>query len=453
MHLLGSGLLVLLFSCSSYASDPESLSNHTGSSDEVPLGYQSDDGQMHHELYMGFEADRLILGDCSSCDFPNYSARGQESTLRQVLLVHRHGDRTPIKMYHKDPLSNEPFWKFHGLGQLTNRGKERIHLLGNLMRQRYRKFIKGSVSRSMILSRSSGSVRCIESAQIFLSAFLSLNVPNSPDAGALIWYSGCEELGEVWQPASIQTMSKSIDGMLAEGQCQELEDEYRKINGSRPAQVIYRGFKQYAEIVQEVLGYEIDIFYKWFWASGDTAIERSYFYDKVDPRILAIYDRLQEAGRLAWCAYQSTVKSRRLRSGLLINDMIDHMKKSRQQDQLGKETKKFIHYSTHDINVFSLLGVLGNVNRFPFSPDFGASVIAELHEDGYGEWFIKFFYMPQVPSKLYPIHIEACEYDHPKKLCTLDRLEAVMQPYIVENWQTWMKECRNDIQNIDPYAP
>lgn len=452
MYSLGVCVLVLLFTNFGISNANDLSLEQTDSSDEVSFEDPSDDSQMDYEHYMGFEADRLNLDGCSSRDFPNYSARGQESTLRQVLLVHRHGDRTPIKLHYKDPLANEPFWKFHGYGQLTNRGKERIHMLGNLIRQRYKKFIKKSVSKSMIVSRSSGSPRCVESAQLFLSAFLPLDLPDSSDAQALSWNSGCEEIGDIWQPASIQTMSKSIDGMLAEGQCQELKDEYRRIDKLKHALIIHRAFKNQAEIVQEVLGYEMDIFYKWFWVSGDTEIERSYFHDRMDPRIIAIYDRLQEAGRLALYAYQSTVKSKRLRSGLLINDMLEHMKKSRQQSELGEESKRFIHYSTHDINVFSLLGVLGNVNRFPFAPDFGASIIMELHEDESGEWFVKIFYMPQVPSKLHPIHIEACEIGHAKRLCTLDKLEEVMHPYIIKDWLSWMRECRNDIDNIDPYA-
>lgn len=453
--ILVSILLLSYLSKSEGANDPQSPSISTASSSSNDMATEEEnenDSQVRYEQIVSFDSDKLVLEGCSSRDFPSYSARGQESTLRQVLIIHRHGDRTPIKIHSEDPLANEPFWQLHGLGQLTNRGKARIHLLGRLMRQRYGKFMKGSVSKSMILSRSSGVNRCIESAQLFLSGLIPLNVSDSPEGKALNWYSGCEEVGELWQPASIQTMSKTIDGMVAEGRCKELKMEYERIDKSRTAQAIYKGFSNEAKVVRQALGYEIDIFYKWFWASSETAIERSYFHDKLDPRIVAIYDKLQEAGKLAWIAYQSTIKSKRLRSGLLIKDMVEHMKRSRRQRSVGEIPRKFIHYSTHDINVFTLLGVLGNVGKFPFAPGFGASIIAELHEGDNGEWFVKFFYMPQVPSKLYPIHVEGCEYNHPKKLCTLDSLEEVMKPYIIKDWISWMQECKNNLDNIDPYA-
>lgn len=450
MHPTGYCLIIFLFTYlgGSDAYDPE-LSNSTdsasSSSNEVSFE--------EHNSHMGFQADQLDMKGCGVKDFPYYAARGQETTLRQVLLVHRHGDRTPIKFHDEDPLKDEAFWKFHGYGQLTNRGKQRIHMLGKLMRHRYRKFMKGSVNKNLVLTRSSGSSRCIESAQLFLSAFLPLNAPDSPDAEALVWNSGCEDIGRIWQPASVQTMSKSIDGMLAEGECRSLDAEYKKINKTKSAQVIYRGFQEEAKIVQQVLGLKVDIFYKWFWASGQIEIESDYFEQKLGPRLVAIRDRIREAGRLGWIAYQSTAKSRRLRSGLLINDIIENMKKLRQQRDTGLDSKKFIHYSTHDINVFSLLGVLGNVGRFPYPPNFGANIVTELHESDQGEWFVRFFYMSYVPSKLVPIHVDACEIDHPKRLCTLDRLERVMRPYIINDWLSWMYECNNDIDNIDPYAP
>lgn len=389
---------------------------------------------------------------CSHDDFARYEASGQETTLRQVLLVHRHGDRTPVRFRQGDPLADEQFWKFHGYGQLTNRGKERMYVLGKVMRQRYHKFIRGSVNRNMRLSRSSGATRCIESAQVFLAAFLSLDAPNSPDVEGYIWNSDCTKLGYLWQPASVQSMATSMDGMLAEGaQCDALDDELDNTIEPTPlAQWIHQEFQKEVAPLEEVLGYKMDRFYKWSWASGHMEVERSYFEDKLDPRILAVYDRAQEAGRFALLAEYSTPKSRRLRSGLLVNDIIGHMKKSRQQILTGEEPKKLIHYSTHDVNIFSLLAILGNSERFPFSPSFAASIILELHQDE-DEWFVKLFYMPHVPSKLFELHVGACEKDHPRSRCTLDKLEEVVQPYSIDKWSSWMKECKNDITKLNPY--
>lgn len=389
---------------------------------------------------------------CGEQDFSNYTADGQETTLRQVLFIHRHGDRTSITFPPLDPIGNDSFVKFHGYGQLTNEGKTRSYTLGKLLRQRYEKFVNNSVNKNMVLSRSSGVPRCVESAQLFLSAFLPLNKPDSPDAEALVWNSGCDELGDIWQPASIRSMGVPIDGMLAEASiCNSLMQEYANtIEKSYFVQSVHREYMNEAKILEEVLGYKADSFYEWISAASYLATERDYFQESMESRILDIYDRVQEAGRLCLLAYQSTVTARRLRSGLLVNDLIQNMKKARQQIQAGEEKVKIIQYSSHDLNIFSLLGVLENVDRFPFPPNFGATIILELHEEA-DEWFIKFFYMPSVPSALYEMHLDSCESGHPNKRCLLDKFEEIMYPYSIKSWSQWMKECNNDIYAIDPY--
>lgn len=419
--------------------------------------YRADDVRAQQRHNIAFESDTLDIDHCSYRNFTHLAVDDQDTTLRQVLLIHRHGDRTPITFPPKDPLANESFWKFHGYGQLTNRGKSRLYIMGQLTRKRYEKFINKSVNKNIRLSRASGALRCIESAQVFLSSFLPLNAQDSPDAETLVWNSGCDKIGNLWQPVSIQTMAIPLDGMLAEGsECNALMNEYDNvINKSEEVELINQRYQDEADILEKVMGFQFDFFYKWFWASSQIEVERSYFGDRVDARILNIYDQVQEAGRLALLAYQSTIKSKRLRSGLLINDMIENMKKYRHQTlNPGSEelTKKIIHYSSHDLNLLTLIGVFGNIDRFPFRPDYASNIILELHQDDQ-DWFVKFFYMPHVPSKLFQMHIDTCESNHPKKRCTLDKLEQVMQPYIVKNWMSWMKECENDMSKVDPYAP
>lgn len=405
-----------------------------------------------------FELDVLNVNTCNYSNLADSSAEGQETTLRQVLLIHRHGDRTVVNLPRKDKLANESFWDFHGYGQLTNRGKARLHLLGQLTRKRYEKFINRSVNKNMRFTRSSGSLRCVESAQVFLSSFLPLDASRSSlDANSLEWDSGCNMLGTLWQPSSLQTMAIPLDGMLAEGaKCPALDREYDDvIDKTFEARLISEEFRKEAEVLKEVLDYDVDYFYKWYWISGKLEVERSYFGDRLDRRILDIYDRVQEAGRIALMLHQSTVTSKRLKGGLLINDMIKNMKSYREQSEAPQQNrvpKKIMHYVSHDLNVLVLLGMLDNVRRYPFGPHYAAHIIFELHQDG-SEWFVKCFYMPHVPSKLNEVHIDACEVDHPKRLCTLDKLEQIMQPYIIKNWLEWMGECGNDLYTINPYTP
>lgn len=426
----------------------------------------------------------------------DWSADGADTTLRQVLFIHRHGDRTPVTFSPGDDLAKEPFWKFHGPGQLTNRGKARLYLLGKMIRARYEKFLGNSVNKDQRISRSSGALRCIESAQMFLSGFLALNTTNSTDSKQLVWDYDFNELSRLWQPASIQSVPAHLDGMLAESAiCNALDEEYdQMIANTEFVEQLNEDFKSEAEILDKSIAYKIDRYYKWSWVSSLISIERSYFPEKMKPEILKIYDRVQRAGELAYTAYVYTFKSRQLRGGLLLNAMINNMKTVRDNlesnnhqssDNGSSELKKFVHYTGHDLNLIVILSMLGKWANEPKVPDFASNMAIELHEINH-EWFVRIFYMQSVPGKPKELYLSGCQtnddvsespegFIHVSKrfggiielfssqkrvkedvkyprICTLDEFEKLMKPYLIDDWESWMKKCKNDFSHIDPYV-
>lgn len=56
-----------------------------------------------------------------------------------VQFIFRHGDRTPIRLYGTDPYKRSDF--VEGLGQLTNRGKNRMFRLGETLKRRYENYL------------------------------------------------------------------------------------------------------------------------------------------------------------------------------------------------------------------------------------------------------------------------------------------------------------------------
>lgn len=400
--------------------------------------------------------DKLDLSLLSSLDLdsPDWPAEGSDTSLRQVLFIHRHGDRTPTEFPPRDELAKEPFWSFHGQAQLTNRGKARLFLLGVMIRARYDKFLDRSRNKNQRISRSSGSLRCIESAQVFLSGFLALHMKKSRDASRLIWDS-TNKLSRLWQPASVQSVPASIDGMLAQrAYCKESWREYNNVIGKTDfVKRIDEEYKAEAELLNRTMGFVIDRYYKWPWADDLITVEKSYFPDKMKPEIIAAQARIREAASLATIAYISTLKSRQLRGGLLLSDMINNMKSMREYltnseaDIESSELKKFVHYSAHDLNLIILLSMLGHWSKNSKNPDFGSNIIIELHEEE-NEWFVKLFYMPSVPMKPIELHLPTCG---PK--CKLDEFERIMQPYLIKDWETWMEKCGNNLSMIDPYKP
>lgn len=382
-------------------------------------------------------------------------------TLKQVLFIHRHGDRTPIQFPVQDPLRNDPIWDFYGGGQITNRGKARLHLLGQMIRDRYDKFLNGSVNKNIRISRSSGSLRCLESAQVFLASFMGLGDPERHfDANKLIWNSS-QPLARLWQPVNIQSMPAKMDALLAESAvCDKLESEYTdNINRGPEARQLFKDYAEEAELLRRLLGYKMEHFREFFWASSQIEVEKSNFPDRVNPELVAAFPRIEEAGHKAMSLYQSTLITRRLRCGLLINHMIKQMKDMKANgdkplEPLKSDLKPFVHYSAHDLNLVVLLGIWDNWQRFQRRPDYASNMLLELHRDKKeNEWFVKILYMPRVPHELIELHIPACESGHPKSRCTLEKFEEIMQIYSVVSWQKWMGECNNSYDSLDPYEP
>lgn len=62
-----------------------------------------------------------------------------DDDLLSILVLYRHGDRTPVQLYKTDHYTKADFPE--GLGQLTNKGKARLFELGRKLRERYRNYI------------------------------------------------------------------------------------------------------------------------------------------------------------------------------------------------------------------------------------------------------------------------------------------------------------------------
>ena len=57
----------------------------------------------------------------------------EETELALLQILFRHGDRSPVTVYPKDP-NGEYFWnRFGGLGQLTQRGMQQHYNYGSIL--------------------------------------------------------------------------------------------------------------------------------------------------------------------------------------------------------------------------------------------------------------------------------------------------------------------------------
>lgn len=386
---------------------------------------------MEETITVKFIVGWLLL--CSSLAV-NFNFVDGNSSLKQVLLVHRHGDRTPIVFPSRDPLRNKPFWSSVGLSSLTNDGKARLHRLGMLIRDIYSDFLTDN--RHEVLSRSSGAERCVESGQLFLSGLYK------PDKKSdQIWDNPqTNPLSELWLPIKIRSAPIQFDGMLAEGcKCNNLQEEYEAINGSAAVKTIYQKYDGLAKMMKEQIDFDYPIFFNWFYASSLIDVEKQYFPDELNPVILDSYDLIDAAGKEAMAAWISTDRSKRLRTGLLINDLLSKML----DYQEGKTDIKFVHYSAHDLTIVALLGVLNLFKDYPDRPGYGSSIVMELHQENTGEKFVKFFYLLKEGGEIQQVEFESCSKLSNNRECYLSDLVSILEPYTITSWSQWMTECAN----------
>uniref|UniRef100_A0A8D8RM19 acid phosphatase n=2 Tax=Cacopsylla melanoneura TaxID=428564 RepID=A0A8D8RM19_9HEMI len=144
-------------------------------------------------------------------------------TLQYVAMIVRHGDRYKDKneFFENDPfMLEDPFWLPHGHGQLRNKGKFRMHYLGQSLRLRYNGFIKEEYYYANIRFFSPNVDRCLMSAQLVSQGLF-------PPMGINIWN---DNVGKFFQPIPIRSMDNSQDIWFNDGKpCPPYEKELNRI--------------------------------------------------------------------------------------------------------------------------------------------------------------------------------------------------------------------------------
>ncbi|XP_044538289.1 lysosomal acid phosphatase isoform X3 [Gracilinanus agilis] len=121
----------------------------------------------------------------------------QARSLRFVTLLYRHGDRSPVKAYPKDP-HQEGEWP-QGFGQLTKEGMLQHWELGQALRLRYQGFLNASYHREEVFVRSTDFDRTLMSAEANLAGLF-------PVEGAQSFNPNI-----TWQPIPVHTVPEAQD--------------------------------------------------------------------------------------------------------------------------------------------------------------------------------------------------------------------------------------------------
>lgn len=336
--------------------------------------------------------------------------------LKSVVVLYRHGDRAPIQPYKNDPYANESNWPL-GFGQLTTIGKKRQYGLGKWLRERYVDFLPALYNKNDIKIQSSNVDRCLMSAELNLAGLY-------PPQGYQLWN---EELK--WQPIPIHTVPEKEDAILAqEKPCAKYSQLFQEVIEGEPFNTTLDKYKEQMEYFSKNSGDNITTLEELMDLYDTLYIENLYNLTLPEWTESLLNEEMREVCSTAWSTYAYTQDLARLRSGPLINLILNHFEEAKNEVQ---DSPKFLMLSGHDSTVAPLLTALRVFdNKWP---NYASSVLFELRE-GQSNDYVNIFY--RNPTEVVNITLPDCDFD-----CTFDDLQSILAPIRI-SLEDWDKECQ-----------
>ncbi len=101
----------------------------------------------------------------------------------------------------------------------------------------------------------------------------------------------------------------------------------------------------------------------------------------------------------------------------------------------GSKKKRVFLYGTHDNRIADILQALGVYNLTEPIPQFGVTIIFELHQSANQEYVVKVFYFYDTQKEPQLMKLPKCE-----KECSLSAFNLAVKEFFPNDWK---KECNN----------
>ncbi|KAM3958304.1 LOW QUALITY PROTEIN: prostatic acid phosphatase [Aphomia sociella] len=364
-------------------------------------------------IVLGLAVLSCLLGYCVLSETLPYESK----TLRLVIILFRHGARTPTHTYKSDPYKNYQ-WR-DGLGSLTNTGKLQLYELGKKYRSYYANFIPEEYYEKDMYARSSDSSRCLMSAYTFLAGL--------PPTERQMWHPEMP-----WQPIPVHSLPRNLDNIVAGTKsCNLWSAMYNEAKAEVDAQPRFNELFDYLtkhtnQSMRSVL--DVDFLYSSLQTQQEAGLKLPEWTKNVFPFKMRNPFMLS----LALLSYNETLQ--RLQIGPLLGEIKQYLKESVNHENLDRS---LYLYSGHDVTVVSMWRALGFQELL--EPEYGASIALELHEEvEQDSFFVKAFYRNNTKVEV-PMELKLSFCSDP---CTYEQFVQHLEKLIPTDWEA---ECQNKV--------
>lgn len=346
-----------------------------------------------------------------------FTVNTASNSFKLVQILFRHGERSPLESYPLDPHKDHK-WP-GGWNQLSNRGKLEEYNLGLQLAERYKDFLPQKYHLEDVLVQSSYADRCIMSAQLVLAGLF-------PPIKDQIWNTNL-----MWQPIPVHSIPRFIDNKIAlKKKCSKYDDLLKEALNSERIQKLIVNNTQLFDYITKNTGYNVHDIGTLETLYNTLEIEKLNGLQLPDWTKSVFPDKMKDIAATSLAIFTETLKMKKIHGGMLLKEILEHM-----NDKVNltlDPNRSLFMYSGHDLTVVSLLRVLGFDELV--KPEFGASVIIELHEVS-DKYIVKFLYKANPLAEVNELVLEEC--GNP---CYLEKFTNVSSKVIPSDWE---KECQN----------